>query len=228
MKCSRRIRVLGWAGLAVAVATQSALAQANAAANAAEEIGVPKLVPPYSELPPTFWERNGVTVVIYSIAGLLIVSVLVWLLRRSKPAVVLPPEVRARRALESLRPKAEDGAVLSQVSRILRDYFRATFELPPDELTTTEFCGVVSKDDKIGAELAAKVSDFLRLCDVRKFSAHSAVGVQASACSGAQSGSPDTLKRELQPTAVAAALELIALSEARRAQVQPTVTPAQS
>jgi hypothetical protein len=204
------------------------LARANAATNAAEEIGVPKLIPPYSELPPTLWERHGLTVIICSIAGLVIVGALVWLLRRSKPVVVLPPEVRARRALESLRPKAEDGAVLSQVSRILREYFQATFNLPPDELTTTEFCRTLSTHEKVGAELADKASDFLRRCDERKFSAHSAVGVQASACSDVQSGSPDTLKRELQPTAAAVALELIALGEARRAQLQPPATRTQA
>jgi hypothetical protein len=182
------------------------LVRADGATNAAEEIGVPKLVPPYSELPPTFWEQHGLTIVLSSFVGLLIVGALVWFLRRSKPVVALPPEVQARLALEALRPKVEDGAVLSQVSQILRRYLRATFELPSEELTTTEFCRVMSSHEKVGVELAAKVSDFLRRCDERKFSA--------------LPGEP--------LNAVTVALELVALSEARRAQLQPTATRIQA
>ena len=206
MRCPRRIRAFRMAGLPLALAMQSALATAGAATNAAEEIGVPRLLPPYSELPPSFWERRGLTIIIFALAGLLIAGALVWFLCRSKPVVVLPPEVQVRGALESLRSKAEDGAVLSQVSRILREYFRATFELPPEELTTTEFCRVLSSHEKAGAELAAKVSDFLRRCDERKFSA-----------------------QPFEPlNAVAAALQLVALGEARRAQLQQMATPAQA
>ena len=206
MSCSRRIPIFSLAGPLVTLAVRLAAAPANAATNAAEEIGVPKLLPPYSELPPTFWERHGLTVIICSVAVLVIIGVLVWFLRRSKPVVVLPPEVQARRALESLRPKAEDGAVLSQVSRILRDYFRATFDLPADELTTTEFCRSLSSQENVGAPLAARVSDFLRRCDERKFSA-----------------------RPSEPlNAAAHALELVALGEARRAQLQRVATQDQT
>jgi hypothetical protein len=186
-------------GFVTALMAKFALSSAHAATNAAEEIGVPKLVPPYSELPPTFWERNGTTVILSGLAGLLVVGAIIWFLRRSKPVVVLPPEVRARRALEALRAKAEDGDLLSQVSRILREYFLAAFELPPDELTTTEFCRMLSRHEKIGAELAAKASDFLRRCDERKFSALPAEPLNA----------------------VAVALELVELAEARRRQVEP-------
>ena len=172
---------------------------ARAATNAAEEIGVPKLAPPYPELPPTFWERYGVTTLALSLAGILIAVLIVRLVRRPKHVEVLPPEVQARRALEALRPQAEDGAALSQISRILRVYLRATFELPPDELTTTEFCRVLANHEKIGAELAAALSDFLRHCDEHKFSARR----------------PEPLN------AAARALELVSLSEARRAQSRP-------
>lgn len=175
-----------------------ALTRAKAAASAAEEIGVPKLMPPYAELPPTFWERNGLTVFLCILVGLSLVGVLIWFRCRNKPAVVLPPEAQARLALEALRPNVEDGVVLSQVSQILQRYFRAAFALPPEELTTTEFCGALSQQEKIGADLAAKVADFLRRCDERKFSAAPAAPLNA----------------------VTVALELVALGGTRRAQLQ--------
>ncbi len=208
MRSSRSILAFSRGGLLVAFAMQWALVQANAAANAAEEIDVPKLVPPYSELPPTFWERNGFTVFLSILIGLLVVGVLLWFWRRNKPAVVLPPEVQARLALEALLSKVEDGAVLSQVSHILRRYLRATFDLPLEELTTTEFCGALSRQEHVGAEMAAQISDFLRRCDERKFSASPAASLNA----------------------VTVALELVALGETRRAQLSGSagILPASS
>ena len=64
---------------------------------------------------------------------LALVALAVWWLTRPKPPVVVPPEVQARQALEPLRQQAEDGAVLSQVSQILRHYVSAAFALPPGE-----------------------------------------------------------------------------------------------
>ena len=170
-------------------------ARADTATNAAAEIGVPKLLPPYSELPPTFWERHGVTLVLLVVVVLLAAGAFAWLGRRRKPAVILPPEVQGRRALETLQKKSEDGVLLSHVSKILRDYFRGAFNLPREELTTTEFCNALSGHEKIGAELATAVSDFLRRCDERKFSAQSSESLNA----------------------VNRALELISLGETRRA-----------
>jgi 7-keto-8-aminopelargonate synthetase-like enzyme len=46
----------------------------------------------------------------------------------------------------------------------------AAFDLPPDELTTTEFCRAIAGHDQIAPELSAALSDFLRQCDQRKFS----------------------------------------------------------
>jgi hypothetical protein len=89
---------------------------------------------------------------------------------RSKPPVIVPPEVQARQALEPLRQQPEDGALLSRVSQILRHYVTATFDLPPGELTTTEFCVAIAGHAQIGLELSVTLSEFLRQCDQRKFS----------------------------------------------------------
>jgi hypothetical protein len=162
----------------------------------------PSLHPPHGELPPTFWEQHGLTVILIGLVLILLAGVTVWWWRRPKPAVVLPPEVRARTALEELAGRPEDGTVLSQASQILRRYVVEAFELSPGEFTTAEFCRVTNDSDKIGDQLAGQLAGFLRECDERKFSRSDAAA----------------------PTnAVTRALELITLGEARLARLRQTV-----
>jgi hypothetical protein len=135
-----------------------------------------KLLPPYDELPPTFWEQNATAI---SFAGLGVVTLLaffLWLIFRPKPEIIVPPEVQAREALHKLSSQPEDGAILSRVSQVLRHYFSAVFQLSPGELTTTEFCREISSNEKIGAELSTAAADFLRDCDNHKFSATAGAG----------------------------------------------------
>lgn len=129
----------------------------------------PALVPPYGELPPTFWEAHAIAVAI-GLGTLALATLLGWLLCRSRPQKMMPPETQARLALEALRPLPEDGAVLSQVSQIVRRYFSAAFQLPPGEFTTSEFSQLIADHPHFGAELAAAVIGFLRRCDAQKFS----------------------------------------------------------
>ena len=160
---------------------------------------LPQLAPPYAELPPTFWVQHGVVVLVLALMVILAVALIVWIKIQPEPVVITPPEVQAREALEALRPRTEDGAVLSQISQILRRYFSSAFDLPPAELTTTEFCLMLSRAEKVGGELSATVADFLRQCDERKFS---------------------TAPSDLPFGATVRALELVAQGEARRAQLR--------
>jgi hypothetical protein len=131
---------------------------------------IPPLRPPHAEIPPTFWEQNGLWIVIVGVLLLALVGAVAWFLTRPKPPVVVPPEVQARQALEPLRQQSEDGALLSRVSQMLRHYVAAAFGLPPGELTTAEFCHTIASHAGIGPDLSAALSDFLHLCDQRKFS----------------------------------------------------------
>ena len=110
----------------------------------------------------------------------------------------VPPETRARLALEALAGRHEDGALLSEVSQILRRYFVAAFGLPAGEVTTTEFCQLVGGNEVLGAELSSALVKFLETCDVKKFA-------------------PTPPAAPLN--AVAQALELFERAEARRAQL---------
>jgi hypothetical protein len=131
---------------------------------------LPALAPPYGELPPTFWEQHGASILIVGFLLVLLTVLFVWKMLQPRSPVILPPEVRARTALAKLLHQPEDGKCLSEISQILRRYVAAAFEFPPGEMTTAEFCAALASHEKIGAELAQAVSSFLRECDARKFS----------------------------------------------------------
>ena len=164
-----RISGFGFRILALAfslLAAQPAFASTNTPTNGE----IPALRPPRPELAPTYWEQHSVGVVVCVGLFLALIGVAIWFLTRPKPPVVVPPEVLARKALEPLAQRPEDGALLSQVSQILRHYVSAAFDLPPIELTTTEFCRAIAGHERVGPELAVALSEFLHQCDQRKFS----------------------------------------------------------
>lgn len=186
-------------GLVILSAATPTLTQTNAV-TATNSLG---LLPPYGELPPTFWEQHGTAIIIAGILGLVLVAAGLWWWLRPRPVVIPPPEVRARQALERLHLKPEDGSMLSEISAILHRYFKDAFGLPAGELTTSEFCRVLSSRDQIGSELATAVADFLRQSDERKFALS---------------------KSEVPLGAVARALQLVEAGEARRAQLRQSPT----
>ncbi len=177
----------------------------RAATNSDDSADLLVLSPPHPELPPTIWEQYGAWLVVAAVALLALASFAVWWCLRPKPPVVLPPEVAARQELEALRQRTEDGKMLSEVSRVLRRYVAAAFELPRDEFTTSEFGRTLAGNEKIGSDLAVAVGEFLRRCDELKFG---------------PSISPTPMG------AAAHALELVKRGEARRAQLRQTATAA--
>ena len=93
-----------------------------------------------------------------------------WVLRQPRSQPVQLPADRAREALAKLQGQTEDGAVISVISRILREYVCAAFQLPPGELTTAELSAALAGNERLGAEPAKAITDFLRECDGQKFS----------------------------------------------------------
>ncbi len=132
---------------------------------------VPPLLEPLAEIPPTFWEQHGTLIMAGVLVLIALVGLLVWWLVQPKPVVPEPIEVRTRRELEALKRLPENGITLSKLSQCLRRYFTVAFELPPGEMTTTEFNrALTEKREKIGGELVAAVVDFFRRADEQKFS----------------------------------------------------------
>jgi hypothetical protein len=162
----------------------------------AAEGPIPPLRPVRGELAPGFWELYGG----WFVLGMaLLAAATVAMLRyhrRKNPAIATPPDVLARQALEILRGRTEDVALVTEVSRLLRQYLVAAFGLPPEELTTTELQqalrsrsplvhGTTSPPENVAAFVRkphfsgtltsaatgvdAGLMAFLRQCDERKF-----------------------------------------------------------
>jgi hypothetical protein len=141
----------------------------NAASTLAQE-PTPELQPPHGEFPPSFWELHGWQIILAASIFLAIVVLAILWLRRPKPVVIEPPVVIARCALEKLRSRPGKASLDLEVSRILKRYALAALQLPPEELTTVELCGILKSHPQISPELAAHLGDFLRHCDECKFS----------------------------------------------------------
>ena len=198
-----RRRMPGGGRVAVIITGLLLSARARAQDGAVE---LPQLHPFHAEFLPTFWERHGVLVVITGLGLAGLAGLALWWWLRPQPPVVVPPEVQAREALAALPADTGAGETLSRVAQILRGYVRRAFDLPPAELTTTEFCRELSGSAEVGPELAGILTDYLRENDRRKFSAAGTAPSRAET--------------------VAAALALIERCEARRAALRAAATAA--
>ena len=131
---------------------------------------IPDLLPMREEIPPTFIEEHGWWPVVGAAAVVIVAVVIVTLLlRRKKTAEIIPADVIARRALEPLRGRAEDTALVQAVSAIMRRYVLGVFIPAHDELTTAELVRVLKDDARVNAESRTTLAEFLRYCDVQKF-----------------------------------------------------------
>ena len=158
-------------GFIIAFVLLCASSVRSAGTNLISADDIPPLRPVRPEMPPTFWEQYGAWVVVGCFVLLLAVAVLIWWFARPKPPAIVPPSIEARRALEPLQGKPENGVVLSQVSQILRHYVTAAFDLPAQEMTTTEFCAALVRLERMGPSISVPLNEFLRECDRRKFAA---------------------------------------------------------
>ena len=143
-------------------------AEANVPKPSNEEI--PPLKPPLGEIPPDVWEEHGTAMVTGGVLTLAAIGVAVWFAFRPRPVDPITPETQARKELETLKGQAQTGKLLSNVSRVTRSYLSRVFQLPATELTTTEFCELLAKEERVGLTLASTAQNFLKHCDELKFS----------------------------------------------------------
>jgi len=176
----------------------------HAQTNFSDTNALPKLVPPYDEMPQSYWEQHPVPVAVAGLGIALLVAFVLWLVLRRRPPAIISPELQARRALEELRRQPEDGVVLSRISQIVRQYFMAVFPLAPGEMTTAEFNRELVRCRDIDPGMVIATVNFLRNCDAHKFSL---------------TGGPEKMD------AANRALNLVEQAEQRRAQLrQPAAT----
>ncbi len=119
---------------------------------------------------PWFW----VWVAIAIIVGLAIVF-FIWIYFRKKtggPPIIpiVPPHVRARRALErALLLISEPKPFTTAVSDTLRTYLEERFNYRAPERTTEEFLYELQSTSHLTLDQKASLADFLSQCDLVKF-----------------------------------------------------------
>lgn len=132
---------------------------------------LPDLRPAHGELSPTFWQVHGWQILIAAVLLALVIALVVICFLRPKRITPESPAVVARRDLEKWLARKEDGALIADVTRVLKHYVISAFQFPRGELTTTEFRNALQSSQEIKPVLAAATDDFLRRCDEWKFSA---------------------------------------------------------
>jgi len=137
---------------------------------AADTNVLPTLVPPYGEIPLTFWDQHKFAILIGGFFLISLQSLFLWKMFMRLQPKVEPVENLTRAALTSLLNEPEDGKLLSEVSRILRSYFGRQFQMTGEEATTEEFVAALEQNQQLDAGLTTRVATFLRECDARKFS----------------------------------------------------------
>jgi hypothetical protein len=129
----------------------------------------PALRPPREEIAPGLWEAHSHLIMLIALFCVLLILALVFILTRPKTVRNEPPEITARRTLAALQNRPEDGALITEVSRIFRRFVIFAFGLPAEELTTAELDRVLQSLPSAEPALVADVGDFLRECDAEKF-----------------------------------------------------------
>lgn len=130
---------------------------------------IPALRPPLPLLPPTFWELHGTIVIVGALLVLTALVAAVWWLRRPRLVVIPPPAALARAALEPLRGRPEDTAVVRAVSVQLRRYLVAQLGLAPGEWTTPELLAAPRWAKPVEEPLRPPTAALLHECDARQF-----------------------------------------------------------
>lgn len=132
-------------------------------------------VPPLETLPEKApWWRPFIPlfVAVVSLAvGILLAR---WWLRRSRPAVVVPPEQRALRELEQLERSAPPANAApdwyhTRLSEIVRRYLEERFAFRASRQTTQEFLQDVQQRPELAEAQRHLLRDLLLRCDLAKF-----------------------------------------------------------
>jgi LPXTG-motif cell wall-anchored protein len=126
----------------------------------------------HSLAPLTFWERHGTEIIIYSILGLALLALVLWLLLRKKTTPPLTPYERALQDLlfaRGLQDTGQDKAFAIAASDAVRRYLESAYHVPAPERTTEEFLQVAAHQVWMQGELTTLLRRFLEFCDLAKF-----------------------------------------------------------
>jgi hypothetical protein len=143
----------------------------SAATNAAGELTFHATAKPLIEVP------NGWAWLWWIVGALAVIAIVifVWKYLRNKaaivpPVLIIPPHVRARRALDNaLSLISEPKPFTTLVSDTLRIYLEERFNFRAPERTTEEFLYELQSTNLLSKEQKQSLADFLSGCDLVKF-----------------------------------------------------------
>jgi hypothetical protein len=127
------------------------------------------LRPPRGPLPPVPTLTSGWLAV--GAAGLLL-GLGIWRRRRLRSSPPLPPLLPgtlARRSLAALQDRPETGALVTEVSQIVRLYLRAIIGRASEELTTEELLLALETHCRANPDTRHRLREFLHRCDAVRF-----------------------------------------------------------
>jgi hypothetical protein len=143
----------------------------SASTNAAAQLVFHDTAKPLIDISnPWFWVWVALGVI-----ALVVIGYFVWKYYRAKAAMpafvpVIPPHVRARRALEkALSLISEPKPFTTTVSDTLRTYLEERFSFRAPERTTEEFLYELQTTSLLTSDQKASLSEFLSQCDLVKF-----------------------------------------------------------
>lgn len=119
-----------------------------------------------------------------SSAGLSLIGLIVWLIKR-KGKPVLPPKLPREIALEELDRISVEIDTMNpylfsiRVSDILRRYVTNQYALPVTRQTSVEFLTALAKSSPFSANEKFLLEDFLNRCDLIKFARYEATSADS-------------------------------------------------
>jgi hypothetical protein len=123
-------------------------------------------------VPLTFWEQHGLQIILGSVAGILIIAGVLFMVLRKKPVVVLTAYQRALQELQvasALHAAGQDKNFAIASSDAVRRYLENAYKMPAPERTTEEFLQEAARHTWLQGELTALLKRFLEFCDLAKF-----------------------------------------------------------
>jgi hypothetical protein len=132
-------------------------------------------IPGIETLPPDPESTNWLPLGVLSAVGtLIILGILLRLRRRPGRPPLLPPDQVALQRLDELTLSTtatpdQVAAFYNQLSRILRDYLQAHWELPAEGCTSAELCDLLARQHHVPEQLLAQVRNLFQQCDLARF-----------------------------------------------------------
>ena len=181
----------------------------------------------HSLVPLTFWEKHGTEVIIGSVAGVILLALIIWLLLRKKPVPPLTPYEQAQKELayaRGLQGSGQDKIFAVAASDAVRRYLESAYRIPAPERTTDEFLLEASRHTWLQGELTVLLKRFLEYCDLAKFAGQQFGPDERALLMQAASDFIDAAEKSRQPSPTAAPANAPVVPPPTKTPAAPTLS----